>query len=180
MATHIALLRGINVGGRNMVAMTALRDLLAALGFAGAQTLLQSGNAVFRGDKRTGAKLERLLEVETEKRLGVAADYFVRTADEWDAVIAGNPFPDAAADDPGHLLVMCLKDVPAADAVAQLRAAIRGPEVIHADGRHLYAVYPAGIGTSKLTHTVIERTLGTRGTGRNWNTVLKLAALARA
>ena len=59
-----------------------------------------------------------------------------------------------------------------------LQAAIQGPERIRADGKHLYVVYPAGIGRSKLTNSLIEKKLGTRSTGRNWNTVLKLSALA--
>src|SRR5438132_6751422 len=151
MTTHIALLRGINVGGRKLIAMSDLRDLLEALGFAGARSLLQSGNLVFQSDKRTGAKLEQLLEAETAKRLQATVDYFVRTADEWDAVVARNPFPDEAERDPSHLLVMFLKEMPPAERVEALRAAVRGPEVVRSDGRQLYLVYPAGIGKSKLT-----------------------------
>jgi uncharacterized protein (DUF1697 family) len=180
MPHQIALLRGINVGGRNRIAMSDLRDLFAGLGFAGARSLLQSGNIVFPGDGRGGAALERLLEVETEKRLGVAADYIIRTAAEWDAVIAGNPFPQEAVKMPNHLLVMFLKEAPAAKAVSELQAVVNGPETIRSKGKHLYIVYPAGIGRSNLTNALIERKLDTRGTARNWNTLLKLAALTRA
>jgi len=63
--------------------------------------------------------------------------------------------------------------------VTALKAAIRGPELVRAQGKQLYLIYPAGIGRSKLTAALIEKHLGTRGTGRNWNTVLKLAALVR-
>lgn len=179
MAVHIALLRAINVGGRNQIAMSDLRDLLAALGFGGAKSLLQSGNLVFQSDRQTGATLERLLEVETEKRFGFATDYLVRTAAEWQTLIASNPFPQEAEDDPGHLVVVCLKKAPNAKDVEALQAAITGPEKARCDGKQLYVVYPAGIGRSKLTIARIERKLGTRSTGRNWNTVLKLAGLAR-
>jgi uncharacterized protein (DUF1697 family) len=72
---------------------------------------------------------------------------------------------------------MFLRCAPAADDVEALRAAISGPEVVQAGGKHLYAVYPNGIARSSLTTALIERTLRTRGTGRNWNTVSKLAAL---
>jgi uncharacterized protein (DUF1697 family) len=177
MSIHFALLRAINVGGRNQVAMSDLRDLLGALGFAGVKSLLQSGNLVFESDRRTGAALERLLEVETAKRLDVTADYLVRSAAEWQTMIAGNPFPSEAKRDPSHLVVMFLKAAAQAKDVQALQAAIQGPESIRAEGKHLYVVYPAGIGRSKLTNTLIEKNLGTRGTGRNWNTVLKLAAL---
>jgi uncharacterized protein (DUF1697 family) len=177
MSIHVALLRAINVGGRNQVAMSDLRDLLGALGFAGAKSLLQSGNLVFESDRRTGAELERLLEVETAKRLGVTAEYFVRTADEWETMVARNPFPQEAKRDPGHLVVMFLNAVPQAKDVQALQATIKGPESLRSEGRHLYVVYPAGIGRSKLTNTLIEKKLGGRGTGRNWNTVLKPAGL---
>jgi len=178
MPTHIALLRAINVGGRNLVAMSDLRDLLEALGFAGARSLLQSGNLVFQSKRRDGDKLERLLEVETEKRFKISIAYFVRSADEWQALVARNPFPEEAQRDPGHLVVQLLKNAPQAQHLKALQAAIQGPEIVRLDGKQLYVVYPAGIGTSKLTNKLIEQKLGTRGTARNWNTVLKLAELA--
>ena len=177
---HIALLRAVNVGGRKAVAMAHLRALLEQLGLEDARSLLQSGNLVFRDDKRTSAELERLLESEAEKRLDLGTDFMVRSATEWKSIVARNPFPTEAKRDPGHLVVMFLKDAPAADDVKALQAAITGPEVVRADGKQLYVVYPAGIGTSRLTNAVIDKKLGTRGTGRNWNTVLKLAAMADA
>ncbi len=100
----------------------------------------------------------------------------VRTAAEWSALVAANPFPEVAADDPGHLVAMPLKGKPAAAAVAALEQAIKGRERIAAADRQLYIHYLDGIGRSKLTNALIERHLGLRGTGRNWNTVLKLAA----
>jgi uncharacterized protein (DUF1697 family) len=175
---YIALLRGINVGGRNLIAMSDLRALCETLGFAAVHTLLQSGNLVFSSARRTSAALERLLEAETQKRFGITVDYQVRTSAELQTVIASNPFPDEAERDPSHLVVMFHKEEPSSKAVAALAAAIRGREVVRADGKHVYVVYPDGIGTSKLTSNLIEKTLGSRGTGRNWNTVLKLAALA--
>jgi uncharacterized protein (DUF1697 family) len=179
MPNHIALLRGINVGGRNLVAMSDLRNLLGAMGFTGAQSLLQSGNLIFQSDRRTGTALERLLEAETKKRLAASVAYFVRTAAEWETIVARNPFPDEAKRDPGHLVVQFLKEEPGVDKVKALQAAIRGPEIVRTEGRQLYVVYPAGIGKSKLTNALIEKTLGQRGTGRNWNTVQKLAALTQ-
>src|SRR6266581_983263 len=178
MTIHIALLRGINVGGHKRVAMSDLRDLLTQLGFMDARSLLQSGNLVFRSNARTGVNLERLLEAE--KRLGLRTDFLVRSAEEWKAVVARNPFPDEAERDPAHLLVVFLKDAPDGKNVEALQAAITGPEIVRAVGRQAYIVYPSGIGRSRLTSTLIEKKLATRGTGRNWNTVLKLGALVRA
>jgi uncharacterized protein (DUF1697 family) len=180
MPTHIALLRAVNLGAHNKVAMADLRALAERLGFDQPRTLLQSGNLVFRAARPTGAALERALEVEAAKRLAVDTAFFVRTAAEWSALVAANPFPDEAVRDPGHLLLFCLKQQPGADAYAALRAAIKGRERVEGDGRQAYIVYPDGVGTSKLTIALIERKLGTAGTGRNWNTVRKLAELAGA
>jgi uncharacterized protein (DUF1697 family) len=178
MTIQIALIRGINVGGHRAVAMSDLRDLLAGLGFAGARSLLQSGNLMFRCSAQTGASLERLLETEAEKRLGLRTDFFIRSAKEWSEVVARNPFCKEAERDPGHLVVMFLKSMANAKDVKAVNAAIVGPEIVRAGGRHLYIVYPDGIGKSRLTNVLVEKKLGIRGTARNWNTVLKLAALA--
>ncbi len=178
MGLYVALLRGVNVGGQARVAMADLRDLLADLGFADVRSLLQTGNLVFRGDG-AAADVERLLERETAKRLDLRTDYMVRTADEWRRLVDGNPFPEIAQRDPSHLLVMFLKKPPDDAAVAALRAAVTGPEEVRADESHVYLTYPAGIGRSRLTGTLIESKLGTRGTGRNWNTVLRLATLVQ-
>jgi uncharacterized protein (DUF1697 family) len=141
------------------------------------QSLLQSGNLVFRSHARATTQLERSLEDAAAKRLGLETDFFVRTADEWNAIIDGNPFPEQAQRDPSHLLVVFLKEAPNRADVTALQRAITGREVVRARGRHAYIVYPDGIGRSRLTSALIEEKLGTRGTGRNWNTVLKLGAL---
>ena len=176
--TRIALLRGINVGTAKQVAMSDLKTLFTKLGLEDVQSLLRTGNLVFRGGARSGAQLEKLLETETKKRLGLETDYFVRTAEEWKATIAQNPFPKEAKDNPALLLVMFLKDAPDAKAVKALQAAIVGREVVRVHGREAYIVFPDGVGRSRLTTALIDKKLGTRGTGRNWNTVLRIGALA--
>jgi uncharacterized protein (DUF1697 family) len=177
MTVQIALLRAVNVGGSTTLSMARLRSMIQELGFE-AETLLQSGNVVLADTKLSGDALEKLLEAETAKRLGLSTDFFVRSATEWDALIKANPFKKEASDDPGHLVAMPLKHPVKASEVKALEAAIKGRERIAAKGRQLYITYPDGIGRSKLTIGVIEKALGTRGTGRNWNTVLKLAATA--
>lgn len=178
MTIQTALLRGVNVGGHNAVAMSELRDLLTQLGFSDARSILQSGNLVFRCDARAGADLERMLEMEAEKRLGLRADFLIRSGEEWRKVVARNPFRKEAERDPGHLVVMFLKSAANAKDVKAVQATITGPEIVRGDGRHLYIVYPDGIGKSRLTNALLEKKLGIRGTARNWNTILKLAALA--
>src|SRR5262245_60890723 len=115
MTIYVALLRAINVGGRNKVAMSVLRELCQKLGLANAQSLLQSGNLVFQSDISSEPTLERLLEAESAKRLGLKAEYLVRNAAEWAKIVAGNPFPKEAKNDPSHLVVVLLKAAPSAD-----------------------------------------------------------------
>ncbi|MGH7605220.1 MAG: DUF1697 domain-containing protein [Gemmatimonadaceae bacterium] len=175
----MALIRGINVGGHRSVGMTDLRQFLTGLGFGDARSLLQSGNLVFDSKARTGAELERFLEAEGTQRFGMEIEFFVRTPEEWKSIIRQNPFRKEAELDPGHLLMLLLKSAPDAEYVAALQAEITGPEIVRAKGRQLYAFYPVGVGRSRLSNAVIERKVG-RCTGRNWNTVLKLAILAKS
>ena len=178
MKSYLAFLRAVNVGGTGKIAMADLKAWLAGLGFGDVRTLLQSGNVVFRGPAEDAGGLEARLEREAKMRLGLETDFFVRSADEWEEVIRRNPFPEAAEADPSHLVVMVLKNAPTAAAAKALQAAVKGRESTCVRGREAYVVYPDGIGRSKLTIGVIERQLGTRGTGRNWNTVLKMAQAA--
>jgi uncharacterized protein (DUF1697 family) len=175
---YIALLRAINLAGRAQVSMSDLRELVTSLGFADVRTMLQSGNVVFRSSARSSAQLERRLETEAAKALDLRTDFFVRTVDEWQGVVADNPFRESAVRDPSHLTVVFLKGAPAGKDVDALQAAIKGREIVRPGRRHAYIIYPDGIGRSRLTSAMIEKMLGTRGTGRNWNTVVKLGALA--
>jgi len=159
--------------------MTDLRDFLTKLGFDDVRSLLQSGNVVFGSRARTGAELERFLESESQKRFGIEIDFFVRAPEEWKSIIRQNPFRKEAELDPGHLVVMLLKSPPRPEDVAALQAAISVPEVVRAKGRQLYVFYPNGQGRSPLTNAVIEKKVG-RCTGRNWNTVMKLAMLSNS
>jgi uncharacterized protein (DUF1697 family) len=179
MPVHVALVRAINVGGRNTLAMSDLRELVESLGLTDARSFLQSGNLIFNSPRLKADALERLLEAETAHRLKVSADYLIRTTAELQAIIAQNPFPNEAERDPSHFVVMFLKHAPGKKSMKALQDAVRGPEIVRLDGKQLYIVYPAGIGRSRLTSALIEQKLGTRGTGRNWNTVLKLTALTR-
>lgn len=178
MTTYIALLRGINVGGHKNVAMADLRDLFVELGFGEVRTLLQSGNVVFRARSRPTTGLEQLLEHEAERRIGLTTDFIVRTNEEWGNLIERNPFVAETERDPAHLVAMFLKAVPRSEDVEALQAAIRGREVVRSGGQQLYVVYPDGMGRSHLTISLIEKTLGTRATGRNWNTVMKLESVS--
>lgn len=159
--------------------MTDLRNFLTALGMENVRSLLQSGNLIFESKVRTGSELERFLESEALDRMSLEADFIVRTPEEWKAIIRQNPFRKEAEKDPGHLVVMFLKAEPDVADIVALQGDIRGREVVRAKGKQAYIYFPDGQGRSKLTHTVLEKRLG-RGTGRNWNTVLKLGLISKA
>jgi uncharacterized protein (DUF1697 family) len=178
MAVHIALLRGINVGGNKPIRMEALRALCQSIGFTDARTLLQSGNVVFRADAGGPDKLARTLETAIAAEFGFAVTVLVRRPAELADVIRRNPFPQEAADAPGRLVVMFLDAAPGKAAIDRLTGALAGPEIVTLAGREAFIVYPDGIGRSKLTNVAIEKLLGVAGTARNWNTVTRLDALA--
>lgn len=178
MTTYIGLLRAINLGSHNKVAMGDLREMLERLGFDEPKTLLLSGNIVFKSESSSSETLEQQLERASTNHLNVTTDYFLRSANEWQEIVENNPFKKEAKADPARVIMMCLRTAPSPAQVKALQASIAGREVVKANGRHAYFIYPDGQGRSKLTIQKIEKALGTRGTARNWNTVLKLAALA--
>jgi uncharacterized protein (DUF1697 family) len=177
--TRIALLRGVNLGGANRVAMADVRAALEAAGFMAVRSLLQSGNLVFEAGEGDDPAVEARAEAALRDRLSLKADVVVRRPAAWRAMIAANPFPHEAATNPARLVAMVLKTAPADGAEAAL-AAIPGPEQARVIGREAFIWYPDGQADTKVAGAPLDRALGARGTGRNWNTVLKLAALAEA
>lgn len=173
--TYVALLRGINVGGHNKVAMTDLRALLEALGLSGVRTYIQSGNAVFTAAGTSAAQLEARIAAALRERLGVAAAVMVRTRDELRAVLADNPFI-AEGLDPARLSVAFLDAAPPAEAVASLDAARVLPDRFAVRGRTTYLYTPNGLGRTKLTPS-FWKPLGGSATVRNWRTVNQLLAM---
>ena len=169
-----ALLRAVNVGGTGKVPMADLRAMAEKIGLKEPRTLLASGNLVFDAGSRTPAAIEKLLEAACAKTFGLKTEIYVRTHADLARVVARNPFPKEAKDDPGRFVVLFMRDRPDAKAGKALQAAIKGREHVRLDGNHAYIVYPDGQGTSRLTTAMIERHFGCAGTARNWNTVGKL------
>jgi len=180
MSMRIALLRGVNVGGNRKVAMADLKAMLEALGFTRVKTLLQSGNVVFDSKDLAGEALESLLEVEAEKRLGLTTRFIVRDPKAWRAIIDANPFPDEAEREPSRMLVNVAREAVTADQLAAIRAVATPGEKIEAVDRCVYVYFGDGIADSKAALVFGRKSLGLTATGRNWNTVQKIAALIGA
>lgn len=178
MTTYAAFLRAVNLGDHQRVGMAELRALVEGLGYREVRTLLASGNLVFTGAPIRTVEIERRLESETVRKLGLRTAFIVRTAQELSACREHNPFSRESERDPSHLVVVFLRDEPTRAAWASLQAAIPGPEVVRGWGKHAFVYYAGGIGNSRLTGALIDRKLGTVGTGRNWTTVGKVASAA--
>lgn len=180
MPVIICMLRGVNVGGHNKIKMDALKALCLSLKFKTPQTFIQSGNVIFCADEKDMAKLKNRIEDALEKKFGFRPSVVLRTIVDLQSVIAKNPFAKRKGIEPGRLLVNFLADDPGKEARKQAQAIATGPEEVHLIGREAYIYFPDGQGRSKLPWAKIERTLGTFGTGRNWNSVTKMLAMAEA
>jgi uncharacterized protein (DUF1697 family) len=178
MAVIISMLRGVNVGGHKMVTMDALCTLCGSLGLRDAETYVQSGNVIFRTDGRDMVRLCKRIENGIEKTFGFRSDVILRTPAELRDVIARNPFASRRGIEPKRLAVTFLASDPGQEAREKLLAIKAEPEEVRIDGRELYIYYPNGMARPKLTWPIIERTLKTSGTSRNWNTVTKLLEIA--
>ena len=161
MTTYVCLLRGVNVGGHKKVKMEELRKTFESLGYTNVRTVLQSGNVLFDASA---------LPRDLESHLGTPV--VLRTTAEIRKVIAANPFPREAADDPAHLVVVFLSAPLPSD--EPLRKVALPHEKFVVQGKEIYIHFGTGMGRSKLAESLTEKKLGVVPTARNWNTVNKL------
>ncbi len=174
MSERICLLRGVNVGGVK-VPMAELKAIAVEAGFANPRTLLASGNLVIESDADP-TDVEPRLEKGIAAHFGRPIEVIVRTPAQWSALMAANPFMDEAGIDGSRLLVMVMKAGIKDGAVEALRGFAAGAERVEPVGRDLFFWHPDGLGRSKMAQKAQPRLIGV-GTGRNWNTVRKLAAM---
>jgi uncharacterized protein (DUF1697 family) len=175
-ASSVVLLRGINIGSSNRIAMPALREALAAAGLENPRTYLQSGNILIDTGLNESELTDRVERLISERfRLNIPA--VVRSGEELARVVTANPFPELAAQDPKRLQVTFLRGQPEPGAEDRLQALATGDERVSVREREIYAWYPDGIARSKLA---AQPGLGKDvvPTSRNWNTVLNLLEMA--
>jgi uncharacterized protein (DUF1697 family) len=170
----VALLRGVNVGGKARVPMGELRELVEGVGLADVETYVQSGNFAFSSPRPNAESLATSLEKEIAAAFGVQTKVLIRTARQLAAL--EHPF---LADEAEHarLHVLFLRDRPGTAEVRRLDPERSPPDRFEVKGREIFVHYPNGAGRSKLTTDYFERTLGAVGTARNWKTVLRLKEL---
>jgi uncharacterized protein (DUF1697 family) len=176
MAQLVALLRGINVGRNKRLAMADLRALMVDIGYEDARTHLQSGNVVFSASERPAAAAQRIEEA-LARDAGMDVAVLVRTRTELARLVRRNPLR-AHATDPKRHLVVFLSAKPDPKRLRDIDPAAFEPERFEAHGREIYVWFPDGMQSAQLGHAFWEKRLGVTATGRNWNTVEKLLALA--
>lgn len=173
---HLALLRGINVGGKNLLPMKDLRDLFAEAGCHDVRTYIQSGNVIFRADPAVVVPLPGVIATRIAERYGHRVPVVLRTAAEIGDVIRHNPFiTQGAAEETLHVLF--LAERPDVRRVAALDPDRSPPDAFVVRGREVYLQLPNGAGRTRLTNDYFDARLATASTGRNWRTVTRLFAM---
>ena len=178
MATWVALLRGINVGGANKLAMSDLRELVTSLGHTAVSTYIQSGNLVLTTPRSDRSELSAEISSAIGQAHGLAVTVVLRSPAELRAALAANPF--TTDTETSRVLITFLSGRPSSASAARLQPDRFAPDRFELRGSELYGYYANGAGRSKMTLDYFEKQLGVRGTARNLNTVSKLIELSGA
>jgi uncharacterized protein (DUF1697 family) len=173
----VALLRGINVGGKTMISMPELRSMLASMGLEDVTTYVQSGNVVFGSSSNDADALASEIEERIAETFGLSTAVLIRTPEELSEIASSNPFLGRETV-LTKLHVVFLSDPPEAAAVKELDPKRSPPDEFSVRGREIYLHLPNGAGRSKLTIDYFEKRLGVRATARNWRTLNKLIELS--
>ncbi len=175
MPTYVALLRAVNLGSHNKVAMPKLRAAVEALGYRDVSTYIQSGNLILTADDKAAA-VEQTVRDAIADAFGLDVVALVRSRDQLKKIVDANPFVDKARE-LNHLHAVFLATKPEAKAVDSLTSADWGGDEVHVRGTEAYLHLPNGYGRAKLNNMVVEKSLGVPATARNWRTTTKLLEL---
>jgi uncharacterized protein (DUF1697 family) len=179
MTRYVAFFRGINVAGRQKIAMEDLSRLLAGLGHADVVTLQQSGNAVFTSDEIKPDRLASQIEWQITREFRMSVSCVVRSGEQLREVVANNPLGHVATD-PARLLVIFLSTVPDPDRLSDIDPAAFAPDAFEVGEREIYQWCPNGVSVTRLTQAFWEKRLQLVATARNWNTVTRLSKIAES
>jgi uncharacterized protein (DUF1697 family) len=178
MSVMISMLRGVNLGPHNRVKMDDLRALYESLKLQSPRTYVQSGNVLFKTKEKDEAKLSSRIQEAIGKKFGFCPDVILRTTEEMKTAVAQNPFAARKNIDPAKLLVTFLSAEPGVEACGKLMALDTAPEELRWAGRELFIYYPNGLARPKFQWIKAEKILKVSCTGRNWNSVTKMLAMA--
>jgi len=177
MSKKIAILRGINVGGKRKILMAELKSLCEDLGWKNVATYIQSGNLIFTSDK-TNSELEKNLEIALTENFGFDVPVIVRSLEELQTSIDKNPFLGEDADI-NQLHLTFLKEKPTKENEEKILAFNYEPDQFSIDGKDVFIFCDGKYHKSKLSNNFFEKKLKTGATTRNWKTVLKLYELSK-
>jgi uncharacterized protein (DUF1697 family) len=178
MRVVVSLLRAVNVGGHAVIKMADLKSLYESLKFRDVHTYVQSGNVVFRTDTADLKTIGTKIQTAIEKRFKVRPGVLLRTTKDLRHIVAANPFAKRSDVLPAKLLVYFLNEELSRDSATELKKLPPNAEELIPAKRELYIFFPDGMGKSKLPWRAVEKLCIKLGTGRNWNTVTKLLAMA--
>ena len=174
MVTYIALLRGINVSGHNMIKMDELKRVLGELDFTGIRTYIQSGNIVFGSNSDVPAVLAAGIAGKIRERFGFEVPVVIRTLQELDTISKSNPFLRDGNLDAGKMHVTFLPELPDPERTEKIMEYNFPPDEFAINGKEIYLYCPDGYGRTKLTPQFFESKLKISTTTRNWKTILTL------
>jgi uncharacterized protein (DUF1697 family) len=177
-ATYVALLRGVNVGGNNKLAMKDLTSVFVEAGCNDVRTYIQSGNVIFQAEPNAAAGIPDLVTARIASRFGIRTPVVLRTSKQIDGVVANNPFLLEGAED-ARLYVMFLADHPSPERVESLDPDRSPPDRFVVHGQDVYLRIPNGAASTKLTNGYFDSKLNTTSTMRNWRTVTTLLELMK-
>jgi uncharacterized protein (DUF1697 family) len=178
-ATFLALLRGINVGGKNMLPMKDLTEMFVAAGCDNVRSYIQSGNIVFNAADRLSGQIAGVITARIAERFGYRTPVVLRTVKQLEHVVCNNPFlRKGAAEETLHVLF--LADLPDPRSINALDPDRSPPDAFIVRGQEVYLHLPNGVARTKLTNDYFDSKLTTTSTGRNWRTVMKLLELVKA
>ena len=178
MTSYVALLRGVNVGGK-VAKMEKVRASFEALGFGDVKTYVQSGNVLFQAKAAGEPALAKKIAARLEKDIGFAIAVQVFTAADLARVTAQNPYLKEKGVDVKRLHVTFLEGTPSADGLRKAESLATGSDRFICRGQTIYLYTPDGYGRTKLSNNAFERVLKLGATTRNWNTVTTLATMLK-
>jgi uncharacterized protein (DUF1697 family) len=179
MQTYITILRGINVSGKKMINMEALRAHMQELGFKNIKTYIQSGNLIFESENVELTELAKQIEKQIEKQYGFQVPVIVRTPDDLEHILKNNPFLNVREEDIDKLHVTFLSSEPKQEHLVKISPPENTTDEFIIAGDHVFVFCPNGYGNTKISNTFFENKLKVTATTRNWKTVVKLAEMAQ-